>query len=197
MPRLNESTKLQRREAIAAAAMRCFARNGFAGTSMADIIAEAGSSAGSVYSHFAGKAELVRYTASSAMRELLAAVSEGLPAERTPAVVLAHLLEASHRSDRAQSLLQIWADVPRDPELEEIASRSLVELRSHVREALLPWCGDPARDERTRARPEAAAEAIADALLTSVQGYLVRLTIDRDVDAELVAKRMTAVFERL
>ncbi len=43
--------------------MRCFARNGFAGTSMADIISEADSSAGSVYSNFASKAERVRFAA--------------------------------------------------------------------------------------------------------------------------------------
>lgn len=197
MPRLNEDTKLRRREAIAAAAMRCFARAGFANTSMADIIAEAGSSAGSVYSHFSGKAELVRYAASMAMSELVAVVTEELPLERSPASVLTHLLHSSSRSQRAKPLLQIWAEVPRDPELEAVATASLVDLRGHIREALLPWCQDAARDASTRADPDARADAVADAILTSVQGYLVRLTIDRHTDADLLARRMTAVFEHL
>jgi len=196
MPRLNESTKALRREAISAAAMRLFTRDGFASTSMADIIAEADSSAGSVYSHFSSKAELIRYTASSAMDELVAAVSEDLPSERTPAGVLSHLLHSSSRSARAKPLLQIWAEVPRDPELEEVASQSLHELRGHVRDALLPWCQDAARDATTRSQPDAAADALADAITTTVQGYLVRLTIDRKVDADLLASRLTAVFER-
>lgn len=196
MPRLNESTKLLRREVIAAAAMRLFTRDGFASTSMADIIAEADSSAGSVYSHFTSKAELIRYTASSAMNELLAAVSEGLPSERTPAGVLAHLLHSSSRSARAKPLLQIWAEVPRDPELEEVATQSLRALREHVRDALLPWCRDGARDAATRSDPDAAADALAEAIMTTVQGYLVRLTIDRNVDADLLAHRLTALFER-
>ncbi|WP_372983697.1 TetR/AcrR family transcriptional regulator [Microbacterium sp.] len=196
MPRLNEATREQRREAIAVAAMACFTRDGFASTTMADIIAEAGSSAGSVYSHFASKAELVRYTASSAMTELIAAASEGLPSERSPAVVLGHLLEASARSTRARSLLQIWAEVPRDAELEEIATRNLGELRAQVSEALSAWCRDESRDAITAADPDAAAEALADVLLTSLQGYLVRVTIDRTIDAGVLAARLTAVVER-
>ncbi|WP_223622897.1 TetR/AcrR family transcriptional regulator [Microbacterium sp. EST19A] len=188
---------MQRREAIAVAAMRCFARDGFASTSMADIIAEAGSSAGSVYSHFASKAELVRFTASSAMSELVAAASGGLPSERGPAVILAHLLEASDRSTRARSLLQIWAEVPRDPELEEIATHNLADLRAHISDALSDWCRDSTRSAAISGDQDAAAQALADVILTSLQGYLVRVTIDRSIDSRALASRLTGVLEVL
>ncbi|ROS76674.1 TetR/AcrR family transcriptional regulator [Cellulomonas sp. PhB143] len=195
MPRLTDASRQRRRDDIAAAAMRCFAREGFGGTSMAHIISEAGSSAGSVYSNFANKAELVRFAASRALDDLVEAVGEELPAERTPASVLAHLLRPSRDEARAQPLLQIWAEVPRDPELEDIARTSLLALRALVRTAVLPWCEAPARAEVTP--PDAAADAIADAAVTAVQGYLVRITIDRDVDVRLLACRIVAPFERL
>lgn len=179
MPRLTDATRQRRREHIAAAAMRCFARNGFASTSMADIIVEAGSSAGSVYANFANKADLVRYTASDALRALDAAVGADLPSERTPASVLGHLLRTSGDRTRAQILLQIWAEVPRDEELADIGRRSLGELRESVRAAL----------------PAPAADDLTDVMLAVVHGFLVRIAVDRDVDPEPLAARAVAVFE--
>ncbi|MFY2561271.1 TetR/AcrR family transcriptional regulator [Corallococcus terminator] len=194
MPKLTDSSRQRRRESITAAAMRCFARQGFASTSMADIISEAGSSAGSVYSHFSSKAELLRFAASTALSGMVATLSDELPSERTPASVLAHLLRSRSDKTFAQTLLQIWAESPRDRELEEIARDSVLELRALVRAALLPWCQDPTR---ARARPpDTAADEISDAVVTAVQGYLVRISIDRDLDSALVASRLIAVFEK-
>ncbi|NTX39603.1 TetR/AcrR family transcriptional regulator [Myxococcus sp. CA033] len=195
MPKLSEGSRQRRRESIAAAAMRCFARQGVTSTSMADIIREAGSSAGSVYSHFTSKAELLRFAASMALSELVATVSDELPAERTPASVLAHLLRSRSDKAHAQTLLQIWADVPRDAEIEEIARDSVIEFRALVRSALLPWCQAPAR-ARTR-NPDTAADEISDAVVTAVQGFVVRVSIDRDLDSELVASRLVAFFEKV
>jgi AcrR family transcriptional regulator len=187
MPRLSDASRLQRREAIAAAAMRCFARHGVAGTSMADIISEAGSSAGSVYSHFASKTELVRFTAQRALREIATNLGSGLPSERTPADVLTHLLRSNRDRTRAQTLLQIWAEAPRDAELADIARDSLFELRAQIRAALQPWWTSTDRS--------ASADAITDAILTAGQGYIVRLTVDRDIDVDELASAVAATFE--
>ncbi|NVJ23977.1 helix-turn-helix transcriptional regulator [Myxococcus sp. AM011] len=175
--------------------MRCFARQGVAGTSMADIIREADSSAGSVYSHFTSKVELLRFAASTALSELVATVSDELPAERTPASVLAHLLRSRSDKAHAQTLLQIWADGPRDAEIEEIARDSVIEFRALVRTALLPWCQEPARARKRP--PDIAADEISDAIVTAVQGYVVRVSIDRKLDSELVASRLISVFEKV
>ncbi|MEJ3404835.1 TetR/AcrR family transcriptional regulator [Rathayibacter sp. YIM 133350] len=190
MPRLTDASRKQRREAIAAAAMRCFARDGFANTSMADIISETGSSAGSVYSNFANKAELVRFAASGALDSMVAAVSEALPEKRTPATVLSGLLRSNSDRAHARTLLQIWAEMPRDPALEEIAGQSLLELRELVRTALRSWSQHPSRSGA------ADLETITDAVLTATQGYLVRISIDNDVDPTVLADGAVAVFER-
>ncbi len=158
---------------------------------MADIIREAGSSAGSVYSNFENKSELVRYAASSALRDLIARVTAELPSERTPSSVLLNLLRASADRTHAQTLLQIWAEAPRDPVLAEVAQQSTLELRALVAALLMPWC----RENASISAP-AEPDALADAVLTALQGFLVRLTIDRDIDPEILADRVVAVFPR-
>jgi AcrR family transcriptional regulator len=58
MPRVTDEHKENRREQIMDAAGRCFARQGYAQTTMQDIFAEAELSAGAVYSYFKSKSQL-------------------------------------------------------------------------------------------------------------------------------------------
>src|SRR3954463_8979426 len=59
MPRVTQEYRDARRDEIADAALRCFAERGVQRTSMADIIAESGLSAGAIYGHFESKQQLV------------------------------------------------------------------------------------------------------------------------------------------
>jgi len=113
-------------------------------------------------------------------------VNQELLSEHTPASVLARLLHSSSDRGHAQTLLQIWAEIPRDPELEEIARHSLLELRALI---------NPSRCAAIESK--LPADAITDAVLTAVQGHLVRITIDRNVDTDLLARRTVAIFEHL
>ncbi|MTD52521.1 TetR/AcrR family transcriptional regulator [Amycolatopsis pithecellobii] len=194
MPRLTESSRLRRRDDIAAAAMRCFARDGFSNTSMADIIREAGSSAGSVYSNFKNKSDLVRYAASNALRDLIATVTAEPPSERTPSSVLLHLLRASADGAHARTLLQIWAEAPQDTELADVAHQSTRELHALIEGLLVPWCR---KQTPNSSSPQADADALADAVLTALQGFLVRIAIDRDANPAVLIDRTVAVFRRL
>jgi TetR/AcrR family transcriptional regulator, transcriptional repressor of aconitase len=194
MPRLSEASRLRRRDDIAAAAMRCFARDGFSRTSMADIIREAGSSSGSVYSNFENKTELVRYAASIALQRLIATVTEEPPVERSPSSVLLHLLAASTDRAHAQILLQIWAEAPRDSDLADVTERTTLELRALIVAMIMPWCREHGS---ISAPPESDADALADAVLTALEGFIVRLAIDSKADADVIANRAVAVFDRL
>jgi AcrR family transcriptional regulator len=73
MPRLTEARRVARRTEIVAAARRCFARDGFHQTSMANIAAEAGLSVGAAYRHFAGKEDLVLEISGQAFQALFGA----------------------------------------------------------------------------------------------------------------------------
>jgi AcrR family transcriptional regulator len=59
MPRVKPERKAERRAQIVSAARRCFARSGFHKTTLQDVFAEAGLSAGCVYNYFQSKQELM------------------------------------------------------------------------------------------------------------------------------------------
>jgi AcrR family transcriptional regulator len=60
MPKVNEAYLDQRRQQIIDAAFRCFGRKGFHQTTMRDIYAEAGLSAGAIYHYFNSKEEIIK-----------------------------------------------------------------------------------------------------------------------------------------
>jgi AcrR family transcriptional regulator len=58
VPRISPAHEQQRRAQILAAAMSCFARQGYHATSMDDVVRESGLSIGAIYSYFPSKEEL-------------------------------------------------------------------------------------------------------------------------------------------
>src|SRR6476620_12318205 len=59
MPKITDAHRAARRGQILQAAWKCFARKGFHATSMADVIGEAGLSAGAVYLYFRSKDDII------------------------------------------------------------------------------------------------------------------------------------------
>ena len=58
MPKISPAHEQQRRDQILAAAMACFARQGYHATSMDDVVRESGLSVGAIYTYFASKEDL-------------------------------------------------------------------------------------------------------------------------------------------
>ncbi|MBX7114395.1 MAG: TetR/AcrR family transcriptional regulator [Myxococcaceae bacterium] len=71
MPKLHTKTVALRREAIAAAAKRCFLRHGFHGVSMRDIADEACCSLGKLNVHFPDKISIYRHVLRTVSNEFL------------------------------------------------------------------------------------------------------------------------------
>jgi TetR/AcrR family transcriptional regulator, transcriptional repressor of aconitase len=193
MPVLTEARRKKRREQIADATLQCFARQGLAGTSMADIIAEAGLSAGSVYSHFSSKAELLRFVVSDVLKTRFAALIDGVEtgrAEIAPAELLARILGDAHiESAQARVLLQLWAEVSRDAEIAALAQENLHHMRAMIAAAVTPWL------KLRRTRTGKASMELADALLAALLGYVVRIALDAQTPAADVRRGIISSFE--
>src|ERR687883_426065 len=58
MPKISQAQEQQRRDQILAAAMSCFARQGYHNTSMDDVVRESGLSVGAIYTYFSSKEDL-------------------------------------------------------------------------------------------------------------------------------------------
>src|ERR1700758_2933283 len=116
MPRLTPRTRDARRQQILGAAQRCFTRNGFQATSMQDIFAESGLSAGAVYSHFTGKDEIITAIAEDVIDKITSAVSAALPDGEPPALdeALDGFFATLQRLDIAPIAVIVWGEAHRD-----------------------------------------------------------------------------------
>ncbi len=187
MPRVSEEHLTARREQIIRAATETFGANGFHATTMADVIAVSGLSAGAVYRYFRSKDDLVREISSRAMGAGGAALAELLEREAapTPLEVLRHLVLATERFategtplDLRRIALQAWAEALRDEQLMVTVKGAQVRLREYFAEA--------ARRSRNAGTlpPDADPSLVAAVLHSLLLGYVVQLLLIGDVDAE-------------
>lgn len=172
MPKLSEERQQERREQIVDAALRCFARQGMAGTSMADIIAESGLSAGSIYSHFSGRAELIRFASATRLGtalDQLDAARQAMTDVVTPEdCVTMYLSHVQIATGQARMLVQIWAECLRDDELGELVQGNLARIGAWVRDCLRPWAEQQARGRCVEEIVDVHAEIVVARILGTV-----------------------------
>ena len=101
-----------RREAILAAALRCFVRRGYSATTIEDIRRESGASVGSLYHHFGGKdgiAAALYVESLASYQAAFVAVLEGHDHARAgvESLVRHHLRWVGEHPDRARFLLAV------------------------------------------------------------------------------------------
>lgn len=192
MPKVSDAHREARREEILAAALRVLSERGYRRTSMADVIAESGLSAGAIYGHFEGKQELLLAVAQSVLArrrdELEAAIRQGPPPSPGEALgLLLRGLVAGGVDTRV--LVQVWGEATTDPEVRAMVNDQVHVIRGAFEDAVRAWCA-----AHPEAAPEGADVAVARLLpvmLGLAQGFLVQRAVFDDVDGEayLVAVR--------
>ncbi|MFF5588124.1 TetR/AcrR family transcriptional regulator [Streptomyces hygroscopicus] len=156
MPRLTDARKELRRTQIAEAAVRCFSRNGLERTSIADITAESGLSAGSIYAHYRNKADLVR----AAAREVLAKRADVLgeyaaaDAPPSPDELLSRLIAAIDPAE-ARVGVQTWGEATTDPAIRDIVVDMTDRMRAMLHDCVTAWLVKVEHHEPPRAREHA------------------------------------------
>lgn len=186
MPRLTEARRVARRTEIVAAARRCFARDGFHQTSMANIAAEAGLSVGAAYRHFAGKEDLVLEISGQAFQALFgvddsAGGSGAGPGPTTPAGFAVAAAErfsrdAVRRIDGAdvpveeliRCGIESWAELMRHDDMRARALAGFDEVRGRIAEGLRQ--GQAAGSVRSDLDPEGTARV----LMALLHGYVLQ-----------------------
>ncbi|WP_271175376.1 TetR/AcrR family transcriptional regulator [Leifsonia poae] len=185
MPKVSDAHRESRRHEIAQAALRCFARTGFQATSMADIIAESGLSAGAIYGHYKSKDELVQLAISEVLDARFLEVAEARRHDPipTPGEIIALLVRGLQSQIGDLSLLvQVWGQVALNPGL-----RSLTDsIGGRVRAMLVDYLTEWYESSLTLPRGEAAdlAERYAGLYVGVVQGYVTQSTLFSDFDAD-------------
>lgn len=190
MPKVSQEHLQRRRQQILDAAAGCFARQGFHATSMQDIFAAAGLSAGAVYRYFPSKAGLIRAIAAEALADALPALDRAASNAAGIPEVLATLVAELRTGLLAQLrpvILQIWAEATRDPEVAEVTRSANSQLMHRLR-ALLDQLA--AQGQIPAGTDTAAA---APLILAVMQGYAIQLTVLGDVSPEQVRASAAAI----
>ena len=175
MPKVGQAHLDARRQQIVDAARARFARDGFARTSMADIVAESGLSIGAIYRYFKSKDELVVAVCEQA--------ADALPRSLTPAAVTGFLehVRALARDGHARLVAQVYAEAALNPALAAIVEAQLAALRTAVAKLI------------TDERPDADAEEMAEAFVAVGAAYNQQLAVRGDLDPAPYVRALLAV----
>jgi TetR/AcrR family transcriptional regulator, transcriptional repressor of aconitase len=180
MPKVSQEHLERRRRQILDAARECFAKQGFHNTSMQDIFAASGLSAGAVYRYFPSKHALIKAIAEGALSALTQ------PMERIqagpPAQILAGLAEVFTEdgplTQAAPIAVQVWAEAFRDPELAAAGRELLGTLAGSI----------------ARMLPEGTPPEAARAIEAALQGLIIQQAIFGDVTPDFVRAAARAAF---
>jgi TetR/AcrR family transcriptional regulator, transcriptional repressor of aconitase len=189
VPRVDDGYLAARRRQIMDAAIACFARDGFHRTTMQDIVAETGLSAGAIYRYFPAKEDIVAAIAAEHhARE--AAVLDGATEATDAGDLLRDLARVSlgRLADPAEQrwrrvTIQLWGEALRDERVMRIVRSGLDEpieiiaglLRRGQQDGSVPAGIDPDSAARVCA-------AIFQGLVLQ-QAWDPRLDIDGYIDA--------------
>jgi AcrR family transcriptional regulator len=197
VPRVSDAHREQRRQQILDAARRRFARNGFHQTSMQDILAEAGLSAGALYRYFRSKEEIIAAIAEEALAQVTAPMgplAAQQPAPPLDAVIERLLTNAEDVNFLPDGLAyiapQVWAEALRNPRLRELVQTKFAEVRSAIAGIV--------RAEQTAGRIPADADPddVAGFLFGSLLGYVLQRVLAGTVDPRSYSAALRALVAR-
>lgn len=182
MPRVSDEYRARQRDRIADAAYRCFVRDGFHQTSMANIIAESGLSAGAIYNHFTNKRDIIVTVALRTILPhlLLPDSDEAAPVPPTAQVreLLTGLGTIEHEA--VGVIVQIWGQAALDDQLLARIHQRVVTQRAGAGANLARWA---------TARLDLAEEQIPGFIAETTQlilslgmGLLVQRIINSEFD---------------
>jgi AcrR family transcriptional regulator len=174
MPRVSDDHLERRRRQILDAARRCFIRKGFHQTSMQDVFAESGLSAGAVYRYFKSKNELVTSIAEAVVGDL-DGILEQLTEQDPPLTlldVMQRTLDFADRQSEPDGMLpiaiQVWAESLRDPALAAFVRAKYGRFRTR-------FVTIAERAQRAGELPAGAdPEAVGAVLFGLVPGYFLQ-----------------------
>ncbi|MFF2778408.1 TetR/AcrR family transcriptional regulator [Streptomyces sp. NPDC058052] len=190
MARVSQEHLDARRRQILDGAARCFARNGFHATSMQDVLAEAGLSAGAVYRYFRSKDELIAAIAEETFTRIRGAFAEATGENPPPmpdvliarvmTIVLERRIAGAERQAFARLIIQVWAETLRD----EALAKTLTQGFDGMREI---WAGLVDAYRANGLVPaDVSSEDMARTLIATVQGFIAQQALFGDVEIDVL-----------
>lgn len=178
MPKVTEEHRQVMRTRIQDAALACFARKGFTGASMADIIKEADLSAGAVYVYYSSKAELTLDAGRRIMEQRVGRLDDFVQRREIPPPrqVFSELLNSILDGNPfAPLVVQVWGEASHAPGFATIAEKIFDDLLGYFEAYLQEYFRRTVGLDEDRARER--AHTISPAILAMIQGAIVQAAI--------------------
>jgi AcrR family transcriptional regulator len=193
MPRLTPERRSARRQQILDAARQCFLREGFHATSMKHVLDAAQLSAGAVYNYFPSKDDLIAAISEDALAEVAATFDKMREGELPPldealTAVFTHRAPMDAQRESAKLLVQVWAESLRSPAL----GAKVAPIFGAVRDVFIRLVAT--YQEADAIPPAVPAEYVADVLLATLHGIILRRAILDDTDLDAVRQGLRALF---
>ncbi|MEV6099576.1 TetR/AcrR family transcriptional regulator [Nocardia sp. NPDC051981] len=193
MPRVSEEHLERRRQQILDAAQSCFARKGLHATTMQDVFAESGLSAGAVYRYFKSKDDIIKDLATDATVDLRAALSEAVYSDPLPTppdlvrIMCEAIVRLSVPGGPVRIIPQAWSLALTDANIADYVRTNILGIRRL-------WF-----DYAERMRdvgwlpPDADTDAVAKIFLGLLPGFILQHLILGDVDPDTFAHGITEI----
>ena len=182
MPKISQAKRETRRQEILEAALRCFSRDGFHGTTTADIVRESGVSQGTLYLYFATKDDIVvaladeRHQGEAMINALAQGEQDPIRGLRSLIGLYGEGLTNPRTIDMRRVGVQGWGEALRN----ERIRKSAVEGLSTVREAIVRLI---VRGQHTgQIRAEIDPVAVSRTLVATFQGLVLQVAWGEVVD---------------
>ncbi|MER7676347.1 MULTISPECIES: TetR/AcrR family transcriptional regulator [unclassified Streptomyces] len=194
MPKVTQEYMDARRAQILDAARRCFLRDGFHQTSMQDLFAESGLSAGVVYRHFASKNEMITAIVEENMQDVLAMVNS-VARDRPGSSLgdlMADVLEIVRTKTAEQNIAGLsvlaWSESLRNPSLAEQFDVLMTRLRSALTDVVRE------NQQRGSLARTVSPESVAATLVCVLPGYILQLAMGDAKTIEGVSDALRALW---
>lgn len=190
MPKISDAKRAARRMQILEGAWICFQKQGLHATTMGDIIAASGLSAGAVYSYFPSKEELIlaAVTASlGGLREQIEPILQARPLP-PPERVIEEVAQAitrftaRERYDLRRLALLGWSEAQRNERLRETMRVFYLAFRDRLADAAEQW------KQAGLLEKDASVQGVAKAVLAAMLGFVVQSAIMGDVEPQELAR---------
>ncbi|MFF2556656.1 TetR/AcrR family transcriptional regulator [Nocardia sp. NPDC058058] len=200
MPRVSEEHLERRRQQILDAAQTCFARKGLHTTTMQDVFAESGLSAGAVYRYFKSKDDIIAALTTEATVDLRAALSEAVFSDPLPTppelirTISETIVRLSGPGGPVRLIPQAWALALTDANIADYVRTNIGGIRRlwvdyAIRMREIGWLP-----------PDADVEAVGKAFLGLLPGFILQFLILGDTDPESFSRgveQMLPAYARL
>ncbi|MBA9006934.1 TetR/AcrR family transcriptional regulator [Thermomonospora cellulosilytica] len=192
MPKVSEEHLQRRRNQILDAARLCFVRKGFHETSMQDIFAASGLSAGAVYRYFKSKNEIVEAICTDTVERIADPLARIVEQDPLPGIdeVAGRMAEelvgiqsaGDGEADPLRVAPQAWALALHDPQVSPVVRR----VMAHIRGVWIQYA-ERMRDAG-RLPADADTEAVGKALFGIMPGFVLQRLILGDVDPDTLRR---------